>query len=192
VLGASRNELEATGVDEDRLATGDSQAESYAVLAGNFDPPDHLFWEDDEEEFEIEFGDNSMPPSNDEEQPGRQKPSYSTSIGRIVAHSGQSMPSEQGNCNQDWALIELNKVQSSVGNYLIDASFDPALFPLQLTEVAEQKTLLVEGERLVGVKRTAPSPSWGVLSRTLSFIMISPGNTFTETYSLTLASQSGE
>jgi hypothetical protein len=203
VLGASENELEVTSVDEDGLDTDDSQAESYAVQENNLEPPDcpcldHPFSDSNEDEFEIEIGYGSMSPGNDlasqgrEQQPGEHNPSYSTNIGRIVAHSGQSKPSVKEDCNQDWALIELNKAQSAIGNYLIDAHGNSAPHPLQLIQVVEQKALQIDGERPVGVVRTASRPSWGVLSRTLSFLMISPGNAFTETYTLNLGSKPGE
>ena len=200
VLGAPKNELEATSEDEDGSDTDDSQAESYAVQESNLEPADrpcldHPF--SDEEEFEIEFGYGSMSAVNDSASQGRQqqlgehKPSYSTNIGRIAAHSGQSKPSVE-NCNQDWALIELNRAQSGFGNYLIDAHCDSPPHLLQLTQFVEQKDVQIDGEWPVGITRTASKPSWGVLSRTLSFIMMSPGKAFTETYTLTLPSESGE
>ncbi|ERF71908.1 hypothetical protein EPUS_08224 [Endocarpon pusillum Z07020] len=220
MLGALENELEIKSVKEDGLDTDDSQAESYAAQESNLEPPDrphldHPFSDSNEEEFEIEFGYGSMSPSNDsasqgrEEQSGEHNPSYLmnigrtvahsgqskpsmlTNIGRIVAHSSQSKPSMEEDCNRDWALIELNEAQRDIGNCLIDGRGDSTPFPLQLTQVVEQKILQIDGERPVGVIRTSPSPSWGVLSRAWSFIMISPGNAFTETYTLTLGPKSG-
>ena len=97
VLGASKNELEVTSVDEDQLDTDGSQA---AVQESNLEPTDHPhldhpFSDSNEEEFEIDFGFGSMSLGNGsasqgrERQPGDYNPSYSTNIGHIVAHSGQ-------------------------------------------------------------------------------------------------------
>lgn len=203
VLGASENELEVQSGDEDGMDTDDSQAESYISQETLFQLPDrpclnHPFSASSEEEFETLFGYGSISPGNhlasqgQEEESGEDKPSYSTNLGRIVAHSGQSKPSIDGDCNQDWALIELHEAQSDIGNYLIDGRGSSAPHPLQLTQVVEENDLQMDGERPVGVIRTSPSPSWGVLSRAWSFIMISPGNAFTETYTLTLGPKSGE
>ncbi|KAF7506723.1 hypothetical protein GJ744_011447 [Endocarpon pusillum] len=201
VFGALENELEVKSVDEEGLDTHDSQAESYTVQGSDLGPPDlpgldHPFPDGDDEEFEIEFGCGSMSPANDlasqgqEEQSDKHNTSYGTNIGRIVAHSGQSKASVKEHCNRDWALIELTEAHSeNIGNCLIDGRVDRAS-PLQLTQVVEQETLQIDGERPVGVIRTSPSPSWGVLSRALSFIMISPGNAFTETYTLIVGPKS--